>query len=82
MIFTAINGTNRLLSYDFNNDNYMDVFSKKNIDDSYWMEMASHQAQTGILSQQFSIKDCKLVDDSPASGLGQKSKSKEKLSIG
>ena len=69
LIFTAINGTNRLLSYDFNNGHYVDVFSKKNIDESYWIEKASHQAQTGILSQQFCIQDCKLVQDSPANGL-------------
>ena len=81
MIFTTVNGIRSLVSYDFNLGEYIDVFSKNNVHESYWIERAAQQADSGILSQAFSIVNCNLVQNSSAQAM-EKSQSKDKLSIG
>ena len=38
------------MKYDFETEQYFDMQSKKNIDETCWEILASHQARTGVIS--------------------------------
>ena len=82
MIFTELDGKPRMMQFDFKSGQYVDMLSKSSFDEGLWETLAQHQARTGILSQKFNVKDCRLLTQTPLHGMGKKSKSREKLSLG
>lgn len=52
----------KMLAYDFDSDEYVDLFDKNRFDDDYWLDQAIFTAENGLLDQKFAIKNCLLTE--------------------
>ena len=54
----------KLLVFDFESGTYTDLFDKNRFSDEYWLDQALSKAENGLVTQKYSISDCRLIESS------------------